>query len=104
VSCRYYKLKTIALFVDVKSALFGCDVNGDLSNYLKSMRLMLHDLAQPLSVMAGTVDLLMIESDPRSRQFDDIKHISDQLQVIMDKMNEIRQLARQINSSVETPE
>ncbi len=68
------------------------------------MRLMLHDLAQPLSVMAGTVDLLMIESDPKSRQFDDIKHISDQLQVIIDKMNDIRQLARQINSSVEVPE
>jgi hypothetical protein len=65
------------------------------------MRLMLHDLAQPLSVMAGTVDLLMIESDPASQQFDDIKHISDQLQVIIDKMNEIRILARQMNSSVE---
>jgi len=63
---------------------------------------MLHDLAQPLSVMAGTVDLLMIESDPASRTFDDIKHISDQLQLILDKMNEIRSLARQMNSSVET--
>jgi signal transduction histidine kinase len=79
-------------------------VNGDLINYLKSMRLMLHDLAQPLSVMAGRVDLLMIESDPQSEQFDDIKNISDQLQVIMDKMNEIRQLARQMNTSVEQPE
>ncbi len=91
----------VALFVDVNSALFGWHVDGDLTNYLKSMRLMLHDLAQPLSVMAGTVDLLMIESDPKSSQFDDIRHISDQLQLIMDKMNEIRQLARQINSSVE---
>lgn len=75
-------------------------MNGDLINCVKSMRLMLHDLAQPLSVMAGTVDLLMIESDPQSRQFDDIKHISDQLQVVMDKMNAIRKLARQLNSSV----
>jgi len=73
-------------------------------NYVNSMRLMLHDLAQPLSVMAGTVDLLMIESDPQSRQFDDIKHISDQLQVVMDKMNAIRQLARQMNTSVDKPE
>lgn len=97
-------MNTIARFANVNLALFGCHVNGDLSNYLKSMRLMLHDLAQPLSVMAGTVDLLMIESDPQSRQFDDIKHISDQLQVIMDKMNEIRYLTRKINSSVENPE
>ncbi len=82
--------------------LLGGPVNGDLSNYIRSMRLMLHDLAQPLSVMAGTVDLLMIESDPASRQFDDIKHISDQLQLIIDKMNEIRSLAREMNSSVET--
>ena len=73
-------------------------------NFLNSMRLMLHDLAQPLSVMAGTVDLLMIESDPQSHQFDDIKHISDQLQVIMDKMNDIRQLARQMNTSADKPE
>jgi signal transduction histidine kinase len=83
---------------------FGCPVNGDLTNYVKSMRHMLHDIAQPLSVMAGTVDLLMIESDPRSRQFDEIKHISDQLQLIIDKMNDLRQLARQINNSVETME
>ena len=81
-----------------------CPVNGDLFQYIISMRHMLHDLAQPLSVMAGTVDLLMIESDPTSRQFDDIKHISDQLQAIIDKMNEIRNLARKINSSVEKPE
>ena len=74
-------------------------MNGDLSNYLHSMRLMLHDLAQPLSVMVGTVDLLMIESDPASRGFDDIKHISDQLQVVLDKINDIRQLAQQMNLS-----
>ena len=79
-------------------------MNGDLSNYLHSMRLMLHDLAQPLSVMVGTVDLLMIESDPASREFDDIKHISDQLQVIMDKINDIRQLAQEMNLSVARPE
>lgn len=90
--------------VRMNSVQYGCRVTGDLSNYLKSMRLMLHDLAQPLSVMAGTVDLLMIESDPESRQYDDIKHISDQLQVIMDKMSEIRQLARKMNSSVEKSE
>jgi hypothetical protein len=94
-------MNPIALPVDLNSVLFGGYVNGDLNNYLKHMRLALHDLAQPLSVMAGTVDLLMIDSDPGSRQFDDIKHISDQLQLIMDKMSEIRQLTRQINSSVE---
>ena len=79
-------------------------MNGDLSNFLDAMRLMLHDLAQPLSVMVGTVDLLMIESNPESREFDDIRHISDQLQVIMDKINDIRQLAREMNFSGENPE
>jgi hypothetical protein len=47
---------------------------------------------------------LMFESDPQSRQFDEIKQISDQLQLVVDKMTEIRWLARQINSSVEAPE
>ena len=65
---------------------------------------MLHDLAQPLSVMVGTVDLLMIESDPASREFDDIKHISEQLQMIMDKINDIKHLAQEINLSVARPE
>ncbi len=76
-------------------------MDGELSQYVKSMRLMLHDLAQPLSVLAGQVDLLMIEADPSSRQFDEVRHLSDQLQVIMDKMEALRQLARQINSLVE---
>lgn len=83
-------------------ALCGCLVNGDLNQCWKSMRLMLHDLAQPLSVMAGTVDLLILVSDPDSRQFDDIKHLSDQLQVAIDKINEIRELAKEINSSMES--
>lgn len=76
-------------------------MDGELSQYVKSMRLMLHDLAQPLSVLAGQVDLLMIEADPSSPQFDEVRHLSDQLQVIMDKMESLRQLARQINSLVE---
>jgi signal transduction histidine kinase len=97
-------MNTDAQFVTMNPPLFGYRVNGDLPNYLESMRLMLHDLAQPLSVMAGTVDLLMIESDPKSHRYDDIKHISDQLQLIIDKMNQIRQLARQINSSMEARE
>ena len=83
---------------------FGCPVNGDLTNYVKSIRHMLHDMAQPLSVMAGTVDLLMIESDPRSRQFDEIEHISEQLQLLIEKMDELRQLVRQMNHSMETLE
>lgn len=76
-------------------------MDGELNQYVKSMRLMLHDLAQPLSVLAGAVDLLLIEADPSSQQFDEAKHLSDQLQVIIDKMEAIRQIARQINSLVE---
>ncbi len=96
-------MNTYSSPVKLNPFLFGCQVNGDLTNYLKHMRLALHDLAQPLSVVAGAVDLLMFESDPQSRQFDEIKHISDQLQLVIDKMTEIRRLARQINSSVEAP-
>jgi len=72
-----------------------------LPHYIKSMRRMLHDLAQPLSVLAGTVDLLMIESDPGSQQFHEVKNLSEQLQVIINKMEAIRQIARQLNSLVE---
>jgi signal transduction histidine kinase len=96
VSCRYYGQKVLVVLNNLNLALCGYFVNGDLTAHIKSMRLMLHDLAQPLSVMAGAVDLLMIDSDPRSRQFDDIKYISEQLQLILDKMQEIRQLARQM--------
>lgn len=76
-------------------------MDGELSRYVKSMRLMLHDLAQPLSVLAGQVDLLLIEADPDSQQFLEVKHLSEQLQAVMDKMEDIRRLARQINSLVE---
>ncbi len=72
----------------------------ELSHYVKSMRLLLHDLAQPLSVLAGQVDLLMIEAEPASQQFDEVKHLSDQLQVILEKMEAIRALAWQINTLV----
>jgi len=76
-------------------------MDGELPRYIKSMRLMLHDLAQPLSVLAGQVDLLLIEADPASQQFDAVKHISEQLQTAMDKMEDIRRLAREINALVE---
>jgi len=72
-----------------------------LSQYVRSMRLMLHDLAQPLSILAGTVDLLMIESDPCSQQFHEVRNLSEQLQVVINKMEAIRQIARQLNSLVE---
>ncbi|MGQ9921811.1 MAG: hypothetical protein ACUVRZ_10850 [Desulfobacca sp.] len=65
------------------------------------MRLMLHDLAQPLAILAGQVDLLLIDAHPASRQFDEMKHLSEQLQAVMEKMEDLRQLARQINSLVE---
>lgn len=93
-------MNSSALSVELNSIISGCPVNGDLTDHIKHMRLALHDLAQPLAVMVGTVDLLMMEADPYSRQFDDIQHISRQLQLVLDKMSEIRQLARQINSSV----
>ncbi len=79
----------------------GCVMEAALSQCVRSMRPMLHDLAQPLSILAGTVDLLMIESDPSSQQFQEVKNLSEQLQVIINKMETIRQLARQLNALVE---
>lgn len=76
-------------------------MNGELTHYVKSMRLKLHDLAQPLSVLAGMVDLLMIEAEPASQLSNEMQHLSTHLQVILDKMAEIRQIAQQINTLVE---
>ncbi|MBM4289240.1 MAG: hypothetical protein FJ135_14060 [Deltaproteobacteria bacterium] len=75
-------------------------MNGDFLDYVRHMRSALHDLAQPLSVMAGAVDLLMFETDPHSQQFDDIRQISNQLQLIIDKMTAIRQMTQKITASV----
>ncbi len=76
-------------------------MDSEMSQCVRSMRLMLHDLAQPLSVLAGTVDLLMMEVDPSSPQFHEVRHLSEQLQVILNKMEAIRRLARQMSTLVE---
>ncbi|HAY22347.1 MAG TPA: hypothetical protein DCY27_09295 [Desulfobacterales bacterium] len=72
----------------------------DLDSLIKNMRLALHDLAQPLSVVAGTVDLMLFESDPKMVYFNEIRNISDNLQSIIEKITAIRQLARQIHSNI----
>lgn len=68
---------------------------------VKALRVMLHDLAQPLSVLAGTVDLLMFEIEPDSPLFPEVQRMSNQLQVVIDKIDAIRQVARHLNAQLE---
>jgi signal transduction histidine kinase len=73
----------------------------NLAVQVKALRVMLHDLAQPLSVLAGTVDLLMFEIEPDSPLFPEVQRMSNQLQVVIDKIDAIRQVARHLNAHLE---
>jgi len=59
------------------------------------IRRLLHDLSQPLSVVIGLIDLLLLEmaeSDPHLRE---IQTISQQLEQVLEMVNQIRTLARE---------
>ncbi len=73
----------------------------ELSVQMRNLRVMLHDLAQPLSVLAGTIDLLLFEIEPDSPLFPEVQRMSNQLQVVIDKIDAIRQVARHLNTRLE---
>jgi|GEM_PF-3297362 len=79
-----------------------------LERAIKEIRNALHELAQPLAVITGTIDLLMLELDQHSEIFQDVKNISDQLEHILTIIDDIRSVARQISpnggSKVAQPE
>jgi signal transduction histidine kinase len=64
------------------------------SDQLLDIRQSLHALAQPLAILTGLVDLLLLEvaeDDPKAR---DLHRISEQLETIRKIVGEIRLLVR----------
>lgn len=75
----------------------------DLMNSVKAIRTSLHDLTQPLAVITGTVDLLLMELDENSGVTSDIKKISDQLELIFDIIENLRGETRHVSEIVAKP-
>ena len=61
----------------------------------KHIRRRLHDLAQPLSVLTGLVDLMLLEMEERSPFYRDVQMMSQQLEQVLRIVGEIRHLARE---------
>lgn len=75
----------------------------DLMNSVKAIRTSLHDLTQPLAVITGTVDLLLMELDENAGVTGDIKKISDQLELIFNIIEELRGVTRHVTELVANP-
>jgi|WetSurMetagenome_2_1015567.scaffolds.fasta_scaffold1398633_1 signal transduction histidine kinase len=70
----------------------------------KHIRRLLHDLAQPLSVITGTVDLMLLDVDERNPFAGDIQMISQQLEQILEIVAQIRTLAREATGASGYPQ
>jgi hypothetical protein len=58
------------------------------------IRQSLHSLAQPLAVLTGLVDLLLLELDQADPTLQDVRQISEQLEKVLQIVGEIHRLAR----------
>ena len=63
--------------------------------YYNKLRNFLHDLAQPLSTVAGLIDLMLLELDERDKMFQEVQMISQQLEKVMEIVEQIRRMARE---------
>jgi len=61
---------------------------------LLDIRQSLHALAQPLAILTGLVDLLLMEVEENDPKIRDLRLISEQLDNIRQIVGEIRRLAR----------
>ena len=66
---------------------------GQIVPYYDNLRDFLHDLAQPLSTVAGLIDLMLLELDERDKMFQEVQLISQQLEKVMEIVAEIRRMA-----------
>ena len=73
-----------------------CSVMNDLSFFGHQLRQALHELAQPLAIIAGTVDLLLYEAGDGLNRPQELEQISRCLQQIIDLVNDLRRLALQL--------
>jgi hypothetical protein len=73
----------------------------DLSIAFKNIRIAVHALAQPLVVLTGTIDLLLLEMDQESPYYEEVQNTSEQLERIVKLIAEIRGVARQVSEALQ---
>lgn len=65
------------------------------SDTVLNIRRSLHSLAQPLSVLTGLVDLLLLELDQADPTLQEVRQISEQLEKVLNIVGEIHRLVRE---------
>ena len=65
------------------------------SNTIRNLRQSLHSLAQPLAVLTGLVDLLLLEMDQADPTWQDVRQISEQLEKVLRIVGEMHRMARE---------
>lgn len=68
----------------------------NLADAGQNIRQRLHELAQPLVVVTGTVDLLLMEVDQDSQHYQRLQTISENLENIVIIIDEVRKVARKV--------
>lgn len=66
---------------------------------VRNIRQSLHSLAQPLAVLTGLVDLLLLELDQADPTLQDVRQISEQLEKVLHIVGEMRRTARETSSA-----
>ncbi len=61
---------------------------------IRDIRQSLHSLAQPLAVLTGLVDLLLLELDQADPTLGEVRQISEQLEKVLHIIGEMHRLAR----------
>ncbi len=61
---------------------------------VRNIRQSLHNLAQPLAVLTGLVDLLLLELDQADPTLQEVRQISEQLEKVLHIVGEMHRLAR----------
>ncbi len=65
------------------------------SETIFNIRQSLHQLAQPLSVLTGLVDLLLLELDQSDPTFQEVRQMNEQLERVLHIVNEMHRMARE---------
>ncbi len=68
---------------------------------IRNIRQSLHNLAQPLAVLTGLVDLLLLELDQADPALPDVQQISLQLERVLQIVGDMHRMAREATAPVE---
>ncbi len=65
------------------------------SDTVRNIRQSLHQLAQPLAVLTGLVDLLLLDLEQTDPAFQDVRQISEQLERVRHIVGDMHRMARE---------